>query len=41
MRKVQSAGVKTRSKGSVEVNINPPDDYTVREDDYAIVICSS
>ena len=41
MRKVQGAGVKTRSKGRVEVNINPPDDYTVREDDYAIVICSS
>lgn len=39
-RKVQAAGVKTRSKGRVEVNINPPGDYSVREGDYAIIICN-
>ena len=39
-RKVQEAGVKTRTKSRVEVNINPPDDYTIREGDYAVIICS-
>jgi len=39
-RKVQEAGIKTRSKGRVDVNINPPNDYTIRGGDYAIVICN-
>ena len=39
-RKVQEAGVKTRTKSRVEVNINPPDDYTIREGDYAVIIGS-
>ena len=37
-RKVQEAGIKTRSKGRVDVNINPPSDYIIRGGDYAIVI---
>ena len=39
-RRVQEAGIKTRTKGRVEVNINPPNDYAIREGDYAIVICN-
>jgi len=39
-RKVQEAGIKTRTKGRVEVSINPPSDYTIREGDYAIVIAN-
>jgi voltage-gated potassium channel len=39
-RKVQEAGIKTRTKSRVDVAINPPNDYTIREGDHAIVICS-
>lgn len=39
MRKVAEAGVKTRTKSRVRVNVNPPGDYVVREGDHAIVIC--
>ena len=39
-RKVQEAGIKTRTKSRVEVKINPPMDYIIREGDYAIVICN-
>lgn len=39
-RKVQEAGIKTRSKSKTVVRLNPPNDYVIREGDYAIVICS-
>jgi voltage-gated potassium channel len=38
-RKVSEAGIKTRMKSRVNININPPGDYTIREGDHAIVIC--
>jgi len=38
-RKVTEAGIKTRMKSRIHVNINPPGDYTIREGDHAIVIC--
>jgi voltage-gated potassium channel len=39
-RKVVEAGIKTRTKNRVEVNVNPPSDYIIREGDHAIVVCS-
>ena len=38
-RKVTEAGIKTRMKSRVNININPPGEYTIREGDHAIVIC--
>jgi len=39
-RKVVEAGIKTRTKSRVEINVNPPSDYVIREGDHAIVVCS-
>jgi voltage-gated potassium channel len=39
-RKVNEAGIKTRTKSKTEVRLNPPNDYVVREGDYAIVVCN-
>jgi voltage-gated potassium channel len=37
-RKVQEAGINTRTKSKIDVQLNPPNEYVIRESDYAIVI---
>lgn len=39
-RKVVEAGIKTRTKSRVIINVNPPGDYVIRDGDDAIVVCS-
>ena len=39
-RNVVEAGIKTRTKSCVEINVNPPSDCVIREGDHAIVVCS-